>query len=253
METKKASPLFKFIKWLVRVFYPKIEVIGTENLPEEPAVIVGNHTQMNGPISCELYYPRERYTWCAGQMMHLKDVPAYAFKDFWSSKPKSIRWFYKILSYVIAPLSVCVFNNANTVGVYRDMRIISTFRESVEKLECGADIVIFPEHDEKYNHIINSFQDKFVDTARYYYKKTGKELCFVPLYIAPKLKKMYIGKPIRFRSASPIAEERLRICEYLMNEITDMAVRLPEHTVVPYRKIYKVPYSTNIPREVTSR
>ena len=29
-------------------------------------------------------------------------------------------------------------------------------------------------------------------------KKTGKELYFVPLYIAPKLKKMYIGKPIAF-------------------------------------------------------
>lgn len=112
MNQKKPSPLYRFIKWLVWVFYPEIEVVGTENLPQEPVMAVGNHTQMNGPIACELYYPGNRYTWCAGQMMHLKEVPAYAYQDFWSEKPTYIRWFFKLLSYIIAPLSVCVFNNA---------------------------------------------------------------------------------------------------------------------------------------------
>ena len=133
--SKKVSPIYKVIKALVRLFYPKMEIVGTENLPDEPTIIVGNHTQMNGPIACELYFPGNRYIWCAGQMMHLKEVPAYAYQDFWSNKPKYIRWFYKLLSYIIAPLSVCVFNNANTIGVYRDNRIISTFKETVQKLQ----------------------------------------------------------------------------------------------------------------------
>ena len=131
---RKISPLYRFIKVLVRVFYPKMGVVGAENLPEEAAVIVGNHTQMNGPIACELYLPGEHYTWCAGQMMELKEVPAYAYADFWSGKPKYIRWFYKLLSYLIAPLSVCVFNNANTIPVYRDNRIVTTFRLTMDRL-----------------------------------------------------------------------------------------------------------------------
>ena len=249
MNERKVSPVYKVIKWLVKVFYPKIEVVGVDNLPDEPVMVVGNHTQMNGPIACELYFPGNRYTWCAGEMMHLKDVPAYAYKDFWSNKPKYIRWFYKLLSYIIAPLSVCVFNNAQTIGVYHDARIISTFKQTVQRLQEGSSVVIFPEHDVPHNHIICQFQDKFIDIAKLYYKRTKKELAFVPLYIAPTLKKMYLGKPIRFCAANPMEEERARICEYLMKEITEIAVSLPEHTVVPYNNVPKKDYPSNIPKE----
>ena len=107
-------------------------------------------------------------------------------------------------------------------------------------------------HNLKHNNIINDFQDKFIDLARFYYKKTGKELCFVPLYLAPRLKTMIYGKPIRFCAAAPIAQERQRICTALMDEITAMAVSLPEHTVVPYTNVPKKQYPKNIPLEVWS-
>ena len=249
MEEKKTSVMYKIIKWLVKVFYPKITVIGAENLPEEPAVIVGNHCQMNGPIACELYMPGKHAIWCAGEMMHLKEVPAYAFRDFWSQKPRWTHPFYRLLSFLIAPLSVCVFNNADTVGVYHDTRILSTFRNTVKALQNGQNVVIFPEYDAPHNHILSEFQDRFIDVAKMYAKKTGTEVSFVPMYIAPKLKKLYLGKPIRFRADAPIEEERRRICNVLMDEITEMAVALPEHTVVPYRNIPKKQYPSNHARE----
>ena len=99
-----------------------------ENLPDEPCAIIGNHTQLHGPIACELYFPDNYYTWCAGQMMKLKEVPEYAYTDFWSQKPKIIRPLFKLVSYIIPPLSVLIFNNARTIAVYRDNRILSTFR-----------------------------------------------------------------------------------------------------------------------------
>ena len=247
---RKISPLYRFIKFLVRLFYPKMEIVGAENLPREAAVIVGNHTQMNGPIACELYLPGAYDTWCAGQMMHQKEVPAYAYTDFWSGKPKGIRWFYKLLSYLIAPLSVCVFNNANTIPVYRDNRIVTTFRLTIDRLREGASVVIFPEHDVPYNHILCSFENRFIDVARFYHKKTGIELQFVPLYIAPTLRRLYIGTPVRFDSTAPIKEERERICTYLMEEITSIACELPLHRVVPYKNIPKKEYPVNVVSEV---
>lgn len=251
MEEKKTSFLYKIIKGLVWLFYPKLEVIGAENLPGEASIIVGNHTQMNGPIAAELYCPGKHYTWCAGEMMHLKEVPAYAFQDFWSQKPKWTHPWYKLLSYIIAPLSVCVFNNANTIGVYHDTRLMGTFKNTIKRLQEGNHVVIFPEHDVKYNNILYEFQDRFIDVAKLYYKKTGKAVSFVPLYIAPKRKAMYFGKPIRFNPDVSIAEERRRICKYLMKEITEVAVSLPEHTVVPYRNIPKKFYPSNIHKEET--
>lgn len=246
MTGKKTSLFYKIIKWLVWLFYPKMQVVGGENIPERDAIIVGNHTQMNGPIAAELYCPGKHYTWCAGEMMHLKEVPAYAFEDFWSRKPGYIRWFYKLLSYIIAPLSACVFNNANTIGVYHDTRIIATFKNTVSRLQEGANVVIFPEHEVPYNHIICQFQDKFIDVARLYYKRTKKELSFVPMYLAPTLKTMYFGAPIRYDAANDPEAERRRICAYLMQEVTRIACSLPEHKVVPYKNIPKKNYPSNL-------
>lgn len=242
---KETTVLFRVIRWLVRLFYGKMEVVGWENLPEKDAIIVGNHSQMKGPIAGELFLPENCYTWCAGQMMDRKEVPAYAFGDFWSQKPKWTHPFYKILAHIIAPFADHIFNNARTIPVYRDMRILNTFKKTVQMLQCGANILIFPEKDEKQNNILYRFQENFVDVAMLYHKKTGIELTFVPLYIAPRLRKMYVGKGIVFDSQKPIEEERKRIAACMSEEIAQMARALPEHTVVPYRNIPKKYYLTN--------
>lgn len=247
MKNQKVSPLYQFIKGTIRLFYPRIQVVGAENLPSEPAIFVGNHAQLHGPIACELYFPVERYTWCAGQMMELKEVPDYAFQDFWAQKPKSIRWLFRGLSYLIAPLSVCIFNHAQTIGVYHDSRILSTFKTTVKRLQEGASIVIFPECSQPHNHIVYQFQENFIDIAKLYHKRSGKALSFVPLYVAPQLRQLHIGKPIVFDPDAPIAQERARICRELMDAVTALAESLPLHTVIPYPNIPKKDYPTNIP------
>jgi len=247
---KKTSWMYKIIKGLVRLFYPRTEVVGTEHLPpDEPVIIVGNHAQLHGPVACELYFPGRRYIWCAGEMMHLKEVPDYAFQDFWSKKPKYIRWFFRVVSYVIAPIAVCVFNNANTIGVYHDKRILSTFKESAEALADGANVVVFPECYDPHNHIVYQFQEGFADIARLYNRKTGKEIQFVPMYVAPNLKKLVLGKPVRYCRDNPKQEERARICNYLMDEITNLACALPQHRVVPYPNMPKKDYPLNVSSE----
>ena len=250
MSKQKKKPwLYRVLEYFVRIFYKPYEIIGLENLPDEPCAIVGNHSQLHGPLSCELYFPGKFYTWCAAPMMKLKEVPAYAYQDFWSQKPKILRPFYRLMSYLIAPLAVLIFNNARAIAVYRDRRIVKTFRESVEKMQNGNNVIIFPEQDKKHNNILYDFQEGFVDVARFYHRSTGGELSFVPFYIAPNLKKMYLGKPIVFSSDAPIEAERRRICDYLMNEITEIARNLPEHTVIPYRNIPKKLYPKNTQEE----
>ena len=153
---------------------------------------------------------------------------------------KQTSTLFKVIRFL-----VCIFNNARTIAVYCDMRIMSTFKDSIKLLQQGANILIFPEKDEKNNHILYQFQENFIDIAKLYYKKTGIALTFVPMYIAPKLKKMYIGKGISYQCENSIEEERKRISKYLSDEITEIACNLPKHTVVPYRNIPKRFYLTN--------
>ena len=246
---KTVSRRYRVIRWLVRLFFPRFRTEGEEKLPEGPFVIVGNHSQAYGPIAGELYVPGKPYTWCTGEMMSRKEAPDYAFRDFWSGKPKSVRWLFYLFSRMIGPLSELVFNNARTVGVYHDMRIMQTFRESVTLLEEGENLLVFPECYEPHNQIVYSFQDHFVDVARMYYKKTGKALAFVPMYIAPRLKTIYMLEPVCFRPDAPIREERERICAFLMDAVTEKAVSLPRHRVVPYPNLPKKEYPYNISSE----
>ena len=240
-KTKK-PPFFRFLKWLVGVCYGKKDFAGLENIPKEPSLIIGNHAQVHGPFVAELWFPKKKRIWLIGQMMSAKEIPAYAMQDFWPYKKKSVRWIYKIFSYIIAPLFSYVFKNVDGIGVYKDGRIIKTFKQSVEALKDGAYVIIFPECHTDYNHIVNEFQTNFVDVARLYYKNTGKELSFVPMYNAPKLKLTVFGNPIKYDHLAPIEEQRVKICEYIKKEITRLAEELPVHVVVPYANIKKKDY-----------
>ena len=249
---KELSKLvYRAVCAIVRLFYRRPSIEGVENLPDRPCILVGNHAQMNGPIVAELYLPFPRAIWCAGEMMNLHEVADYAYRDFWSQKPKATRWLFRLVAHIIPPLSVSVFNNAHCIGVYRDQRIVSTIRTTLEHMKRGERIVIFPEHDAPHNHIVYDFQNRFIDVARMYHRQTGVAPSFVPIYFAPKLHRVVIGAPIPFDPQAPQADERSRLCAALMDAVTALAEQLPPHTVVPYRNIPKRLYPKNLPDEVT--
>lgn len=247
MEEKKTSAAYKVLRFLIRLFYQKTRVVGAERLPDEPCILVGNHAQMNGPLVAELYLPCRREIWCAGAMMRRREVAAYAFQDFWSAKPRWTLPFYRLLSHLIVPLALCLFNNAHTIPVDHDARLRATLRLSLEALERGENLVIFPECYGEHNHIVHDFQDRFIDLARLYYRRTGKALCFVPLYIAPALREAHIGAPLRCDPAAPFDQERARLKNALMDAITDLALSLPRHRVVPYPNVPRREYPYNKP------
>ena len=239
---KPTSFTYRVLRYFIWLAFPKWQLSGVENLPDGPCVIVGNHSQMYGPVAAELYTPGRHWVWCAGEMMHREEVAAYAYRDFWSRKPKAVRWLYKLLSHLVVLLALCLLNNAHTVAVYHDARVLSTFRESVQKLRDGDRLVIFPECYEEHNPIVHAFQDKFVDLGRLYHKQTGRALSFVPLYVCPALGVLVFGQPIRFDPAAPMDDERRRVVNALMDGITAMAEALPPHRVVPYPNIPKRAY-----------
>ena len=65
-------------------------------------------------------------------------------KIFGLKKPKGVRWIFKCISYLMVPIAV-LFKSADAIPVYRDLRITQTFKKSIEALNEGCNIVIFPE------------------------------------------------------------------------------------------------------------
>lgn len=243
MKEKGKKPLFyRAIVSIAAKFYGRREFTGLENLPDEPCIVVGNHAQLHGPFTTEKFFPHAKKIWCNGEMMKLREVPAYAFEDFWSQKPKWNRWFFKILSYLIAPICAYFFNRADTIAVYHDARIMQTFKRSVEAMKSGEHVVIFPENRTEFNEIVNEFSIGFVDVARLYYKMTKKSVSFLPCYNAPALRTVVFGKPIAYDPEMEIGAQREAVCSYLKEEITSLAKSLPRHLVTPYANVKKKDY-----------
>lgn len=234
VKKTKRSFWYSIIRFAVNIFYRKREFIGLENISDETAILVANHAQIHGPLVAEVQFPLKRKTWCIGNVMSTKEFIHHAKNDFWINKPKWIRWFFYILAYIIAPIGASVFKSADVIAVYKDSRLITTFKETVKELANGNHIIIFPESPENYNNIVNDFQDKFIDVARLYYKKYGKCLTFIPMYNAVRLKKVVIGKGIKYDPNMQIEEMRKTICDYLKEQITNLALTLPPHEVVKY-------------------
>ncbi len=241
MLKPKKKKLLNFIEGIVKLFYRKRKYEGEENIPEESCIIISNHSQVHGPLAAELFM-KNKLIWCDGPMMNRKEIPEYTSRVFWGNKPKRSKWFYNMLGHIIARPASFVMGNADTIGVFRDARLLSTFSDTVEALSKGINVVIFPESEVEHNEIVDMFNLKFVDVARQYYKATGKCVAFVPMYHAAKLKRCVYGKPIRFDPAISNVEQRTVICDYLMAEITALAKSLPRHKVVPFNNVGKKNY-----------
>ena len=237
--------IFLLIKKIASIVTPVYTIEGIENLPDGPAVVVGNHSQAFGPVAAELYFPRKHYTWCISEMMEKERVADYAYQDFWSKKPVILRSFFKLLAHMLPTISEIVFNNADTIPVYRDKRIMKTFQISCDRLKENASVVIFPEDYTEYNNIVHNFQRGFVHVAKYYYRQTSEAVPFVPMYVCPKLGKLVFGKPIMYDPTAKSAEEAERICSYLQDSISELAYDLPRHRVVPYPNVSKRYYPVN--------
>lgn len=249
MSKQTGDRVYRAIKGSLNLLYRKYRFEGLDRLPREAVILVGNHSQAHGPLVGELRLPFPRKTWCASEMMEKEQVAEYAFRDFWSQNPKWTHPFYKLLSHAIVPLSVLLFNHAETIPVYRDSRLLTTFRETLRCLESGSSVLIFPEQDKRCNHILDDFQEHFIDVAKLWRRRSGKELAFVPMYICPALRRVCFGEPVRFDSAAPLDAERERIKAELTRRITALAEALPRHRVVPYRPQPKKYWHYNRPEE----
>ena len=233
----KPKIMFRIIFFFVKLFYRVPKVIYEEELSHDrPIVYIANHCKAHGPVAFYLLGKKNIRIWCTNEIMYWKTCPKYCYDIFLNggAKPKAFRWFYHLVSYIMTPLCIIVFRGAETIPVYYDTRLVTTYNKTAQTINEGRDIVIFPETPPELNDYLNKFNIGFIDTARFMKKKTGKEVVFVPTYLAPSIKTLIVGKPIEYDYSKDVKEQRIELVEKLQNEITRLAMKLPQHKVEHY-------------------
>ncbi|NLL56336.1 MAG: hypothetical protein GX242_03880 [Clostridiales bacterium] len=232
-KVKKRHPFYKLFRAIIKLFFPKNEVIWQTDKPSdnEPIFYVCNHTRLYAPVFFLLSKKPVR-VWSNYYFLF--------YKECWQHLKNKVFQNHKYLlplGFILTPLIVLLFRAFEPIPVYhKSSKVIThTFEKSIETLQSGMDQAIFPERTEnRVNKYIFQFNHGFPLMAQIYYEKTGKKLKFYPVYCAQKLRKVVIGNPIEYNPNIPMKIQRTQICEYLEKQIEILGDSLPEHKPVLY-------------------
>ena len=198
--------------------------------PDNPVVFLGNHAEIYGPIASALCFPVPVRFWVISKMMFKKkDVRAYLYENTFSKKTYLPIVVRKLQAWYLGWLSVNVMNALRAIAVYRDspMKLRQTLRESVEALEQGENLMIFPEHPEgKYvKGGISELSPGFVMLAEAWWKKTGKKMRMMPVFANREKRTFTFGEEIVYEPENGYAAEQERILEEAYLQLTELSER----------------------------
>lgn len=191
-------------------------------------ILVSNHSQAYGPIEYCLSMNKTARIWTTHEIMYRKKFPDYAiFGLLYDTKhPKLVKFIAKILS----PYAQALFRGAPTIPVYRDMRIITTFKKSLQTLEEGKYVVILAEEPTRHDEYVNQLNEGFINVGRYIKGKSDKKVIFHPTYLCPDLKRIVIGEGIEYIDETNKQAMVLKI----RDKISELGKELPKHKPVNY-------------------
>lgn len=224
---------YKTIRGLLWLVFPRAKTVYEEQ-PDEPAVFVGNHSAVRGPVMMTLDFKRKHQTWTVHCAMDGEATDNYAFHDIFFGNTRRGKGFWRMMSKIVAKALPPLLIYSDTIPVYHDKRILKTFKQSVKALTEGDDLVIFAESPKRYSEYICNLQEGFIDLARLYYRKSKKALKFYPFYVEKKNAVISVGKPIAYDPDRSLDEQRDEIAVYLRDNIDRLARALPKHKPVPF-------------------
>ena len=210
-------------------------VIGKENLSgyeDGTMVLICNHGEIYGPVVANLYVPITFRPWVISNMMEKEAIVEHIYqgtmvRQRWLPE----RWKRPLIN-LISPLLMWVFDSLEAIPVYRGQpkELMRTFRETLNAMQAGDNILVFPENAE--NHApgeggyaregVGQLYTGFAMIAPMYYAKTHKRAVFVPIYASRKHRTLTIGRGVVYDPDNNATEEKLRIVDALLGSMQAM-------------------------------
>lgn len=234
---KKPKWNVRLVLWFAKTFfYPKREVVRSEESKnEEAAVYICNHSTTIGPMNAVLYFDRPAVPWVTHCVFDKKVRTNYVFHDIFRARQYKCKFFFRWLARFIAWFLHPLLVAQDSIKVYRtDSRIMNTYKESIQRIKEGCNLIIFPESPVKYNTYINKLYDGIADLGFFVWKTLHIKLKYYPTYIPPKLKTINVGEPVVFNPDNPIEVERERINKLLEDKFQIIGDSLPKHKIVRF-------------------
>lgn len=214
----------RLLMFVLRCAMPH-QLKGVENVhlqEDEPIVYLCNHSQLYGPVAGMLYCPGYTRPWSISELCcDVQEATAYVKRY----TLKGVNWADKTKTRVARFLAAKVLHlmqKVRSIPVFRHKprELMNTFRQSVEALQSGANLLIFPEDPDtdpdspgyKSGRPPELFRG-FPMLAQVYYNRTGKRCRFMPMVCFKDGRTVSFGTEILYDPDNDPIAERDRIVQ----------------------------------------
>jgi 1-acyl-sn-glycerol-3-phosphate acyltransferase len=220
------GPLFRLCRAFWHLTHRRHPVYGLEHVNEQPAVFIGRHQDMYGPVEMMAWLPLEFRVWTLAKLMDRKQCYAHFSGYTFPERHRMPRSVAKLAAAIVAPLAQAFLRSMGAIPVHRGTKeILTTFRLSVQALKDGHNLLIMPERDyTDKGQDAGELYTGFVHLAQMYYRATGRALSFYPVYPSKEHSSIYVEQPIRFDPSAPFSAERERVVAALQAELSRHSV-----------------------------
>jgi 1-acyl-sn-glycerol-3-phosphate acyltransferase len=218
MVARRFFKLFRFL--LLRV-----HLRGARHLRgRRSLIIVSNHEGSFGPMSLVTSLPLELYPWVVDETTDARTAARRIQAEFLEAELHLRPPFSAWLARVIARITAALMRDLNAVPVHQRSRRMSwTVERSVELLEQGKNILVFPEDPgRRLNDVLCNFCTGFVHLARRYYERTRRAVLFLPVAVCRKGRGIRVGQPVRFDATAPFTAEKARLKKELEHRVYEL-------------------------------
>ena len=188
---------------------------------DEPCVFLARHKNVQGVIRAFCDIPTTLCPWSLAVFTTYQSAKKHFSEYTFLKRTKKSRLFRAVFSPLCAVLLSSTLKKLNAVPVYRKQesaKSITTIKTSVNRLENGQSLLIFPdveyqdETEKSSGEIYSGFS--FIDLT--YFKRNKKHIPFVPVYINKNTTKIL---PPLYLPTNPTSEEKTKFILDITNGI----------------------------------
>lgn len=223
-KIKKERKLwFNFVKKIMRLFIKKSEFVYLGEKITNGGIIISNHEGTSAPLAFELYTDLPIRFWGAYEMNSgLIKMYKYQTRVYYHEKKHWNLHLARLFCLLASPLTNMFYKGLNLISTYKDYRFRNTLKQSIEAINRGNNIVIFPEISDKgYLKELEGFHGGFMLLFRQCIKNGIDPDVYISYYKKDE-KKYIIDKPVKVSQLLSLNLPEEEILNILCNRCNEL-------------------------------
>lgn len=212
--------LFRISRFLVRRFYPRYTFDHPERL-QNTGVFLCRHFNTSGIFRTVPWLTDPVRIWALSVYFDRKVCYDHLTQYTLTQRFGWSAWRARLVARPVSAFLSALMRSARAIPVYREsMRVLTTMRLSLQALEEGKSLLIFPDRD--YTHEgggVDDIYEGFLMLDVLYARKHKTHLPFITLYANEQDRVIHVSQPVYFEQTGD-AQEREQVKARLMAQLS---------------------------------